>query len=88
MAILTTHQVDANLHVLTEAPALIQRTDYNASNLPIYIGLAVPTSLASAAVWQIRKLTYTGNNVTLIEFADGNTEMDNIWDNRVSASYS
>lgn len=88
MAILTTHQVDSNLHILTEAPALIQRMDYNASNLPIYIGLAIPTSLSSAAVWQIRRLTYTGNNVTLIEFADGDTEFNNIWDNRVSLNFS
>jgi len=83
----TQHQRDANDVILTEAPALIKRVEYNASNLPVYIGWAAPGTASSAAAWQITKHTYTGNNVTLIEFADSNTNFDNIWDSRASLNY-
>ena len=87
MSILTTHQTDANGKVLTEAPALIKRMAYNASNQPIYIGWAIPGTAETDDAWQITKLTYTGNNVTLITFADSNTEFDNIWSNRTTLTY-
>ena len=83
----TQHIKDANENILTEAPALLKRMDYNASNLPLYIGWAVPGTAASAASWQITRMTYSGNNVTLIEFADSDTNFDNIWDSRTSLNY-
>lgn len=87
MVVETIQQKDSQDNVLLEAPALIKRMDYNAQNLPIYIGWAKPGTAASAAEWQITKLTYTGTNVTLIEFADSNTNFDNIWNSRTSLSY-
>ncbi len=83
----TAHQLDGNTRVLTEAPALIQRMDYNGDGLPIYIGLAFPGSASSEAVWQIRRFTYSGTNVELIEFADLDTEFDNVWDSRTTLTY-
>lgn len=62
--------------------------DYDASNNPVYIGKALLGSPKSDPVWQIRKLTYSGTNVTDIQWEDGDDLFDNIWDNRASGSYS
>ena len=53
-----------------------------------YIGYAKPGSSSSSSVWQIKKLIYTGDSVTAILFANGDTKFDKIWDNRTSYSYS
>lgn len=43
----------------------------------------------AAAVWAIQKFTYDGSShITDSQWADGNTLMDNIWDNRASLSYT
>jgi hypothetical protein len=82
---------DTNAKILRFAglsDTYVQRIDYTAGGLPLYIGFAVPGSASSAAVWQIKKITYSGSNITVVEFADGDTKFDNIWDNRTSLSYS
>ncbi len=57
----------------------------------VYIGCAIPgsdtTSNKADARWKIKKIDST-TNPTLIVWADGDTEYDNIWDNRASLSYS
>ena len=56
-----------------------------------YEGFAVPGSATSAAVWAIRKFTYTSMSPyqTLTEtWAGGSSSFTNIWDNRASFSYS
>lgn len=53
-----------------------------------YIGLAIPGTAKSVASWQIKKLTYSGNNVTDIQFADGDNNFDNVWNDRSGLSYS
>lgn len=53
----------------------------------IYKGEAVPGSLTSASVWRVRKLTLTGDDVAET-WADGDSNFDNVWDERVSLSYS
>ena len=51
-----------------------------------YIGEATTGSATSSAVWRIKKMdTTTG---TVITWADGNDNFDNVWDNRASLSYS
>lgn len=63
--------------------------EYDGSNNPIYIGYAIPGSIVSSATWRIKKMTYDiVNNPTNIQWADGNTNFDNIWDNRATYSYS
>lgn len=52
-----------------------------------YLGIAMINSSASDAVWQIRRIQKVGS-VTTIEWADGNDNFDNIWDDRASLSYS
>lgn len=58
-----------------------------ASSTITYLGFAVPGTLDSAALWQIRKITVSGT-ITTQQLADGNANFDNIWDNRAALSYS
>ena len=54
-----------------------------------YRGEAVPGSLTSGAVWRIRKIVVNPTDGdTSTTWADGDSEFDNIWDNRLSLSYS
>jgi len=53
-----------------------------------YRGDALPGVLTSAASWRISRLTMQSDGDIAIVFADGNDNFDNIWDNRLSLSYS
>lgn len=54
-----------------------------------YVGRAAPDSATSAAVWQILRITEDSSaGTTATAYADGNTNFDNVWDNRASLSYS
>lgn len=52
-----------------------------------YFGFAAVGSSTASAVWRIKRMTVSGT-VTSILFADGNSNFDNVWDNRASLSYS
>ena len=57
-----------------------------ATSTVTYIGKATPGTATSVSLWQIQKIdTTTG---TVITWADGNGNFDNVWDNRASLSYS
>lgn len=77
--------VDPWLGSLTSGPALAVRVDTVAT--VTYVGEAQPGTASSAAAWRIKRLTETGDDAVL-EWADGNAGFDNIWDNRLSLSYS
>lgn len=63
--------------------------EYDLNGNAIFIGEAAPGSLSSAAVWRIKSITWdVNNNATSVTWADGNTNFDNIWDNRAILSYS
>jgi len=53
-----------------------------------YVGEAKPGTATDATGWRIKKLTYSGNNVTQVNCADGNRNNDNIWDSRTDYTYS
>lgn len=57
------------------------------SSTVTYVGKADPGTSGSAASWQIQRITVSGT-ITTIEFADGNSDFDNIWNNRASLTYS
>lgn len=81
--------VDLQGALRTTQAARTVALDYDVSNNPIYVGYAVHGSAKSAAVWQIRKLTFDGsNNVTDMQFANGAQAFNAIWNNRASLSYS
>lgn len=70
-------------------PEFTGRAAYDANSNLQYYGEAMPGSATSAAVWRIKKLTYdSSNNLLSILWADGDDQMDNIWDNYASLTYS
>lgn len=52
-----------------------------------YIGNALTGTATTAATWLIKKIVVTGN-VTSITYADGNSNYDNVWDDRGSLTYT
>ncbi len=70
----------------TTSPTRLTAID-EANSSVTYIGFAKLGSLASAGVWQIFRIQKTGT-VTLIQYADGNTRYDNVWDDRASLTYT
>jgi hypothetical protein len=68
------------------------RGEYNTGVL-IYVGLAKPGAVQSDEVWQIKKLEYTGTDLTSIKWpqdANGVASSDYIfaWDLRATYTYS
>jgi len=72
----------------TKPTDLLLAIDYDGSGNIIYQGKALPGASKASAVWQIKKLVYSGSNVSDIQWADGDILFDNIWDNRAGLSYS
>lgn len=55
----------------------------------LYAGMAEVGSATSSAVWRIQRLTKTSNSDEItVEYADGDENFDNVYDNRESLSYS
>ena len=73
----------------TAADQFTKSLDYDGNGNMIYLGRAVQGTEKSVSAWQIIQFTYDGNNrLTDVKWCDGNTQFDNIWDNRASLSYS
>ena len=51
-----------------------------------YIGDAQPGALSADPVWRIKRVVETGSDAE-IKWADGNSDFDNIWTNRLALSY-
>ena len=58
-----------------------------ASSTTNYVGEAAFNVATSAPFWRIKRLSYTSGSIS-IDWADGNDNFDNVWDNRTSLSYS
>lgn len=58
-----------------------------ASSTVTYVGKASTSALTSNPVWQIMKIEISGS-ITIVAYADGDSEFNNIWDNRASLVYS
>lgn len=76
----------------SSSPTYIDKAQYktefeDAGSGTLYLGNAVPGTLTSAASWRIKKIVDAGTSIE-ITFADGNSNFDNIWDDRASLSYS
>lgn len=52
-----------------------------------YVGWAVLGTATSSPKWKIIRITKSGT-ITLTEYADGNMNYDNVWDNRAALTYS
>jgi hypothetical protein len=53
-----------------------------------YVGEADPGSAEGAAVWRIKKVDMTDPDLAAVTFADGDSNFDNIWNDRLSYIYS
>jgi hypothetical protein len=69
----------------TAAPQAIRIDD--ATSTVTYIGKAEIATAAGTAAWQIQRITTSGTE-SIIEWADGDSDFNNIWSNRASLSYS
>lgn len=56
------------------------------SGTTTYVGRAAIGSATSSAVWQVQKIDESSG--TIVTWADGNDNFDNIFDNYASLSYS
>lgn len=52
----------------------------------MYLGYAAPGSLESAGVWRVSRFTLA--NVSGMQWADGDINFDNVWNDRTSLIYS
>lgn len=53
-----------------------------------FIGEAIVGSTTSAPVWRIRRVVEDLVKGSLVQFADGDREFDNVWDDRLVLAYS
>jgi hypothetical protein len=53
-----------------------------------YVGEALPGSLQGDAVWRIKKLDEGGTPELQVEWADGTSDFDKVWDDRATYTYS
>ena len=74
------------IQTTTQSPKRVTAIDEASGNLT-YIGFAKLGSATSSAVWQIFRVQKTGST-TLIQYADGDTRYNNIWDDRASLTYT
>ena len=81
---------DVHEQIIHNLPDLLtKKIEYDASNNPIYVGETIPGSATSDSTWRIKKITYDGsNNPTDVQWADGNTNFDKIWDKRSDGTYT
>ena len=70
----------------TGKPDLRQEVDTTDGSV-IYMGWADMEATTDQAVWKIKRVTISGSSITT-EWADGDTDYNNIFDNRASLSYS
>ena len=74
----------------SSAPGFQQIFDYQggSSGQPIYVGWATPGVQVTDAKWKIRKFTYDANNqITNIQFSNGDVGFNGVWANRTGYNY-
>jgi hypothetical protein len=76
--------------VITTEMVYTKRVDFTtpASGDLLYKGWAAPGSLDSAAVWRIVRVTINTQGDVTEEWADGDTNFDNVWNDRLTKGYS
>lgn len=80
----------AIVDAIKEGPTMLatQIDDVSTSGMT-YVGYATIGTATSAAFWQIQRIDESGTPVTtVIKWADGNANFDNIWNNRTSLTYT
>lgn len=81
-------KIDFNIDTDALSAAMAYKTEVDEVSASVtYVGIAAPGTATSAASWQIKKIITTGADIEIV-FADGNSNFDNVWDNRAGLSYS
>jgi vacuolar-type H+-ATPase subunit E/Vma4 len=57
-----------------------------ASPTVMYVGEASPSAALSSPVWRIKRIDTTSG--VIVEWADGNSNFDNVWADRLTLSYN
>lgn len=71
-----------------EAVPYATRVDQAVDGLTYYIGQAVTGTDTATALWRIKKTVLSGSSDDVITtWADGNSNFDNVWDDRLSLTY-
>ena len=81
---------DSRITALETGVTLAQRIDDTTSSTVFYFGEANPGTLNADNVWRIRRITFItpGEDDVDVEWADGNANFDNVWDDRLILAYS
>lgn len=74
-------------HKEVDSTRWTQKIAYTGDNVE-YVGQAKPGTAASAASWSIKKLTYSGSNVTDIQWANSDNGFKFVWDDRATYTYA
>lgn len=66
------------------------RLDETVGGTVLYLGLAKIGTLNAAEFWQIQRITFVtpGEDDLEIQWADGDSNFDNVWDDRLGLVYS
>lgn len=75
--------------VITTEMVYTKRVDFVSGGPPdiIYKGYATPGVSGSQPLWRIVRLTINTEGDVTEEWADGDANFDNVWDNRGSLTY-
>ena len=73
----------------TGIPAYTEAFAYVAGTSKVeYHGWAAPGSSKASLVWAIQKLTYSGDDITDLQWADGVKTFTKVWNDRATYTYS
>jgi len=89
MLVLAQRQIDA-INSIAGGGASIDKTNLlqvDTVGATTYVGYAEAGSVTSGSVWAIKRIVESGQDV-VITWADGDKDYNNIWDNRLSLTYS
>jgi len=84
--------LDTVVHTTTGSPIAVVSEPYairldDVGSGVTYVGYALPGTATSVASWQVKRLTETSGDC-VVEWADGDADFNNIWDDRAGLSYS
>jgi len=78
---------DGTINV-TDSERMTEKFEVDGQGKTLYHGWSEPGAGAGSTTWRIRKITYSGNAVTYINWASGNNAFDKTWNDRGSYSYN
>lgn len=76
------------MNTVADSMAFMKKKLEYSGGLLVYVGFANPGQPEDEAGWMILKNTYDGNDLTDVQFANGASNFEAIWDDRASYNYS